>query len=102
MFQLGKFFFFIIESALTNNNIYKFINRIFKAKISKVKKKNHICVNPSSVDNAFLVSLVGMRPEKHFWIGLSNQKNIGKFVWTNTDSVRFTNWNSLMPGIEHF
>lgn len=51
------------------------------------------------VDNAFLVSLVGMRPEKHFWIGLSNQKNIEKFVWTNKDKVAFTNWNVLMPGI---
>ncbi|XP_047444532.1 macrophage mannose receptor 1-like [Mugil cephalus] len=52
----------------------------------------------TGVDNAFLVSLVGLRPEKHFWLGLSNQKNIDFFVWTNTDSVRFTHWNALMPG----
>ncbi|XP_071348975.1 macrophage mannose receptor 1-like isoform X1 [Trachinotus anak] len=52
----------------------------------------------SGVDNAFLVSLVGMRPEKHFWLGLSNQKNINEFVWTNTDIVRFTHWNAEMPG----
>uniref|UniRef100_A0A674PBS8 Mannose receptor, C type 1b n=1 Tax=Takifugu rubripes TaxID=31033 RepID=A0A674PBS8_TAKRU len=51
------------------------------------------------VDNAFLVSLVGMRPEKHFWIGLTNQKNINRFVWTNKDKVTFTNWNVVMPGI---
>uniref|UniRef100_A0A8C9WZM9 Mannose receptor, C type 1b n=1 Tax=Sander lucioperca TaxID=283035 RepID=A0A8C9WZM9_SANLU len=50
------------------------------------------------VDNAFLVSLVGMRPEKYFWLGLSNQKDIDQFVWTNTDSVRFTHWNAEMPG----
>uniref|UniRef100_A0A3Q2WPT7 Mannose receptor, C type 1b n=1 Tax=Haplochromis burtoni TaxID=8153 RepID=A0A3Q2WPT7_HAPBU len=52
----------------------------------------------NGVDNAFLVSLVGMRPEKHFWLGLSNQKNTEEFVWTNTDSVRFTHWNAEMPG----
>ncbi|XP_070700688.1 macrophage mannose receptor 1-like [Pempheris klunzingeri] len=52
----------------------------------------------SGVDNAFLVSLVGLRPEKHFWLGLSNQKNIDVFVWTNTDTVRFTHWNAEMPG----
>ncbi|XP_034742579.1 macrophage mannose receptor 1b isoform X3 [Etheostoma cragini] len=52
----------------------------------------------NGVDNAFLVSLVGMRPEKYFWLGLSNQKDIDQFVWTNTDSVRFTHWNSEMPG----
>uniref|UniRef100_A0A8D3DFH1 Macrophage mannose receptor 1-like n=1 Tax=Scophthalmus maximus TaxID=52904 RepID=A0A8D3DFH1_SCOMX len=52
----------------------------------------------NGVDNAFLVSLVGLRPEKYFWLGLSNQKNIDEFVWTNTDSVRFTHWNTEMPG----
>ncbi|XP_029309190.1 macrophage mannose receptor 1-like [Cottoperca gobio] len=52
----------------------------------------------NGVDNAFLVSLVGMRAEKYFWLGLSNQKDIDLFVWTNTDSVRFTHWNAEMPG----
>uniref|UniRef100_A0A7N9AS74 Mannose receptor, C type 1b n=1 Tax=Mastacembelus armatus TaxID=205130 RepID=A0A7N9AS74_9TELE len=52
----------------------------------------------SGLDNAFLVSLVGMRPEKYFWLGLSNQKTTDEFVWTNTDLVRFTHWNSQMPG----
>ncbi|XP_044077015.1 macrophage mannose receptor 1-like [Siniperca chuatsi] len=52
----------------------------------------------NGVDNAFLVSLVGLRSEKYFWLGLSNQKNIDEFVWTNTDSVRFTHWNAEMPG----
>ncbi|XP_028448497.1 macrophage mannose receptor 1-like [Perca flavescens] len=54
----------------------------------------------NGVDNAFLVSLVGMRPEKYFWLGLSNQKDIDQFVWTNTDSVRFTHWNAEMPGYQ--
>ncbi|XP_047445681.1 macrophage mannose receptor 1-like isoform X2 [Mugil cephalus] len=54
----------------------------------------------NGVDNAFLVSLVGWRPEKHFWLGLSNQKNVDVFVWTNTDSVTFTHWNAQMPGYE--
>ncbi|XP_068459604.1 macrophage mannose receptor 1-like isoform X2 [Clinocottus analis] len=54
----------------------------------------------NGVDNAFLVSLVGLRPEKYFWLGLSNQKNIDQFVWTNTDSVGFTHWNAEMPGYE--
>uniref|UniRef100_A0AAX7VPN3 Mannose receptor, C type 1b n=1 Tax=Astatotilapia calliptera TaxID=8154 RepID=A0AAX7VPN3_ASTCA len=54
----------------------------------------------NGVDNAFLVSLVGLRPEKHFWIGLSNQKNIDVFEWTNSPTVRFTHWNSQMPGYQ--
>ncbi|KAM6989317.1 LOW QUALITY PROTEIN: macrophage mannose receptor 1-like [Tautogolabrus adspersus] len=52
----------------------------------------------NGVDNAFLVSLLGWRPERHFWLGLSNQKDIDEFVWTNTDSVEFTYWNAHMPG----
>ncbi|KAL6103984.1 uncharacterized protein ACO6RY_13810 [Pungitius sinensis] len=50
------------------------------------------------VDNAFLVSLVGLRSEKYFWIGLSNQENIDQFMWTNRGSVKFTHWNAEMPG----
>ncbi|XP_053293421.1 macrophage mannose receptor 1 [Pleuronectes platessa] len=52
----------------------------------------------NGVDNAFLVSLVGLRPEKYFWLGLSNQKDLDEFVWTNRDSVLFTHWNAEMPG----
>ncbi|XP_034038866.1 macrophage mannose receptor 1-like [Thalassophryne amazonica] len=54
----------------------------------------------SGVDNAFLVSLVGIRPEKYFWLGLSNQKNIDSFEWTNTATVKFTHWNAQMPGYQ--
>uniref|UniRef100_UPI0037E74650 macrophage mannose receptor 1-like n=1 Tax=Semicossyphus pulcher TaxID=241346 RepID=UPI0037E74650 len=54
----------------------------------------------NGVDNAFLVSLVGLRPEKHFWLGLSNMKNIDEFVWTSANSVRFTHWNAEMPGYQ--
>lgn len=56
-------------------------------------------VNVSRVDNAFLISLVGARPEKYFWLGLSNQKNKDEFVWTNDNAVSFTHWNNEMPGM---
>uniref|UniRef100_A0A8C7Z677 Mannose receptor, C type 1b n=1 Tax=Oryzias sinensis TaxID=183150 RepID=A0A8C7Z677_9TELE len=63
------------------------------------KTSNSYLVDVSNgVDNAFLVSLVGQRPEKNFWLGLSNQNNIDVFVWTNTDQVKFTHWNAGMPG----
>ena len=58
-----------------------------------------ISLHVSRVDNAFLVSLVGMRPEKYFWLGLSDQRTIG-FEWSNQAPVKFTHWNALMPGIE--
>uniref|UniRef100_A0A3B4GAH8 Macrophage mannose receptor 1-like n=1 Tax=Pundamilia nyererei TaxID=303518 RepID=A0A3B4GAH8_9CICH len=62
------------------------------------KTSNVTCVNISRVDNAFLVSLVGLRPEKHFWIGLSNLKNREFFMWTNNAYARYTHWNTHMPG----
>uniref|UniRef100_A0A8C1BP83 Mannose receptor, C type 1b n=1 Tax=Cyprinus carpio carpio TaxID=630221 RepID=A0A8C1BP83_CYPCA len=52
----------------------------------------------SRVENAFLVSVVGARPEKYFWIGLSNQKDLHTFEWTNTKEVSFTHFNAGMPG----
>uniref|UniRef100_A0A671L2P7 Macrophage mannose receptor 1-like n=1 Tax=Sinocyclocheilus anshuiensis TaxID=1608454 RepID=A0A671L2P7_9TELE len=52
----------------------------------------------SRVENAFLVSLVGARPEKYFWIGLSNQRDLHTFEWTNTKEVSYTLFNAGMPG----
>ncbi|XP_017266596.1 macrophage mannose receptor 1-like [Kryptolebias marmoratus] len=54
----------------------------------------------NGVDNAFLVSLVGLRPEKDFWLGLSNQNNIDVFTWTNGKFTTFTHWNAGMPGYQ--
>ncbi|KAL7876288.1 hypothetical protein AOLI_G00112510 [Acnodon oligacanthus] len=50
------------------------------------------------VQNAFLTSLIGAQPGKHFWIGLSNQKNRYIFEWTNTKKVLYTHFNIGMPG----
>nr|AGN52245.1 mannose receptor c type 1 [Megalobrama amblycephala] len=52
----------------------------------------------SRIENAFLVSLVGARPEKYFWTGLSNQKDLHTFEWTSTKQVPFTHFNAGMPG----
>uniref|UniRef100_A0A670JIF2 Macrophage mannose receptor 1-like n=1 Tax=Podarcis muralis TaxID=64176 RepID=A0A670JIF2_PODMU len=56
----------------------------------------------ASVENryeqAFLTSLIGLRSEKYFWIGLSDVQQQGTFKWINRDNVLFTDWNSGMPG----
>ncbi|XP_042352883.1 macrophage mannose receptor 1-like [Plectropomus leopardus] len=70
-----------------------------EAKDDCTSSNSYLADVSNGVDNAFLVSLVGLRPEKYFWLGLSNQKNIDQFVWTNTDSVKFTHWNAEMPGL---
>ncbi|KAM9712648.1 macrophage mannose receptor 1 isoform 1-T1 [Menidia menidia] len=48
-------------------------------------------------ENAFLVSLVGLRPEKYFWTGLSNTEDKSTFVWTSKRKVAFTHFNVGMP-----
>ncbi|XP_051944921.1 macrophage mannose receptor 1-like [Xyrauchen texanus] len=48
-------------------------------------------------ENAFLISLVGLRPEKHFWIGLSNTEQADRFLWSNGDKVTFTHFNVGLP-----
>lgn len=51
-------------------------------------------------ENAFLVSQIGLRPEKYFWIGLSNTEHAERFVWTNKQTVKLTHFNVGMPGKE--
>ncbi|OBS77666.1 hypothetical protein A6R68_19945, partial [Neotoma lepida] len=48
-------------------------------------------------EQAFLTSLVGLRPEKYFWTGLSDVQNKGTFRWTVDEQVQFTHWNADMP-----
>ncbi|KFO21624.1 Macrophage mannose receptor 1 [Fukomys damarensis] len=49
-------------------------------------------------EQAFLTSLVGLRPEKYFWTGLSDVQVKGTFQWTVQEEVQFTHWNADMPG----
>uniref|UniRef100_A0ABM5GNH2 Macrophage mannose receptor 1-like isoform X2 n=1 Tax=Pogona vitticeps TaxID=103695 RepID=A0ABM5GNH2_9SAUR len=49
-------------------------------------------------EQAYLTSLVGLRSEKYFWIGLSDVTKPGTFNWTNGEKVLFTHWNTEMPG----
>ncbi|KAM7390313.1 hypothetical protein PAMA_008472 [Pampus argenteus] len=48
-------------------------------------------------NNAFLISLVGLRPEKYFWTGLSNTEDKHTFKWTTGTKVTFTHFNVGMP-----
>ncbi|XP_037550261.1 macrophage mannose receptor 1 [Nematolebias whitei] len=48
-------------------------------------------------ENAFLVSLVGLRPEKYFWTGFSNMEDKHTFEWTTKRKVTFTHFNVGMP-----
>uniref|UniRef100_A0A7N8YK80 Mannose receptor C-type 1 n=1 Tax=Mastacembelus armatus TaxID=205130 RepID=A0A7N8YK80_9TELE len=48
-------------------------------------------------ENAFLVSLVGLRPEKYFWTGFSNTEDRNTFKWTTRRKVTFTHFNVGMP-----
>ncbi|KAM4705171.1 macrophage mannose receptor 1 [Rhinophrynus dorsalis] len=49
-------------------------------------------------EQAYLTSLIGLRPEKYFWTGLSDIEERGNYKWTNGERVLFTHWDSEMPG----
>lgn len=49
-------------------------------------------------EQAFLTSVIGFNPAKHFWIGLSDTEEEGTFKWASGDTVIFTHWNVGMPG----
>ncbi|XP_035764282.1 secretory phospholipase A2 receptor-like, partial [Neolamprologus brichardi] len=59
---------------------------------------NDDCKSSNSYLADVSTGLVGLRPEKHFWIGLSNLKNREYFMWTNNAYARYTHWNTHMPG----
>ncbi|XP_073347649.1 macrophage mannose receptor 1-like [Pagrus major] len=86
--RYGSYCYFIATDTLT-----------FSGARSACRRSGSYLADVSNgVDNAFLVSLVGMKPRQHFWLGLSNSRNGGRFVWTNKDTVRYTHWNAEMPG----
>ncbi|KFP00022.1 Macrophage mannose receptor 1, partial [Calypte anna] len=64
------------------------------------QSKAHLATVESRNEQAFLISLTGLRSEKYFWIGLSNTKEQGNFRWTTGETPLFTNWNTAMPGKE--
>lgn len=49
-------------------------------------------------EQAFLISLTGLRSGKYFWLGLSDTEKRGMFKWTSGETPSFTHWNSAMPG----
>ncbi|KAH0627502.1 hypothetical protein JD844_003273 [Phrynosoma platyrhinos] len=49
-------------------------------------------------EQAYLTSLVGLRSETYIWIGLSDIQEKGTFRWASGERVKFTHWNSEMPG----
>ncbi|EHH64595.1 macrophage mannose receptor 1 [Macaca nemestrina] len=74
--------------------------------LSTFAEANQTCNNENAYlttiedryEQAFLTSFVGLRPEKYFWTGLSDIQTKGTFQWTIEEEVRFTHWNSDMPG----
>ncbi|XP_073533568.1 macrophage mannose receptor 1-like [Phyllobates terribilis] len=49
-------------------------------------------------EQAYLTSLIGFRPEKYFWTGLSDTEDRNTFKWANKERVLYTHWDADMPG----
>ncbi|XP_050184740.1 macrophage mannose receptor 1-like isoform X1 [Myiozetetes cayanensis] len=61
-------------------------------------EEGYLATVESRYEQAYLTSLVGLRPEKYFWLGLSDVENQGTFRWANGEATSFTHWNAGMPG----
>ncbi|XP_077159612.1 macrophage mannose receptor 1-like [Paroedura picta] len=62
------------------------------------KDGSYLAAVEDRYEQAYLTSLIGLRPETHFWIGLSDIEEKGTFKWTSGEAIKFTHWNSEMPG----
>ncbi|XP_069815124.1 macrophage mannose receptor 1-like [Dendropsophus ebraccatus] len=49
------------------------------------------------IEQAYITSLIGFRPEKYFWTGLSDLEENNTFTWANKERVLYTHWNADMP-----
>ncbi|NWR44647.1 MRC1 protein, partial [Regulus satrapa] len=61
-------------------------------------EEGYLATVESRYEQAYLTSLVGLRPEKYFWLGLSDVQDQGTFRWANGEAVSFTHWDAGMPG----
>ncbi|XP_039915265.1 macrophage mannose receptor 1-like [Hirundo rustica] len=64
------------------------------------ENKGYLATVRDRYEQAFLTSITGFKPEKYFWIGLSDVEEQGTFRWASGDPVTFTHWNVGMPGGE--
>ncbi|XP_072364675.1 macrophage mannose receptor 1 [Scyliorhinus torazame] len=87
--RYGTYCYFIGETVKTFND----------ASIM-CKSQNSFLVNiEERYEQAFLTSLIGLRPETYFWIGIkSDPDNKGAFLSVNGGPMSFTHWNINMPG----
>ncbi|XP_021244970.1 macrophage mannose receptor 1-like [Numida meleagris] len=71
-----------------------------EAKLICEENKAHLATVRDRYEQAFLTSVIGFKPVKYFWIGLSDTEEQGTFRWAGGDPVIFTHWNMGMPGRE--
>ncbi|NWI51084.1 MRC1 protein, partial [Calyptomena viridis] len=64
------------------------------------ENKGYLATVRDRYEQAFLTSIIGFKPAKYFWIGLSDMEEQGMFGWASGDAVTFTHWNVGMPGGE--
>uniref|UniRef100_A0A8C3XBH0 Mannose receptor C-type 1 n=1 Tax=Cyanoderma ruficeps TaxID=181631 RepID=A0A8C3XBH0_9PASS len=62
------------------------------------REEGYLATVETRYEQAYLTSLVGLRPEKYFWLGLSDVQDQGIFSWANGEAVSFTHWDAGMPG----
>ncbi|XP_054027247.1 macrophage mannose receptor 1 [Dryobates pubescens] len=72
--------------------------RFAEAQATCQGEEGHLATVESRYEQAYLTSLVGLRPDKYFWLGLSDTEEQGTFKWASGEAVSFTHWDAAMPG----
>ena len=66
-----------------------------EAEAEAVSKGGHLVTVNDAAEQAFLVNtfLTGDFAQRPLWIGLTDQRKEGKFVWSSGSRLTYTNWN---------
>ncbi|RMC04930.1 hypothetical protein DUI87_18106 [Hirundo rustica rustica] len=88
------------EAEVTYPGCQKLPTTFPEAKKVCEENKGYLATVRDRYEQAFLTSITGFKPEKYFWIGLSDVEEQGTFRWASGDPVTFTHWNVGMPGGE--
>ncbi len=77
-----------------------------EAQLKCLELGGHLAVVKSEDENQFLMSQMKSQGVSVVWLGATDEKVEGRWVWVDGEPLRYSNWNPTQPnnkqGLEHY